>query len=155
MPKMDGWAVLTRLKADPGTSDIPVVMLTIASNQEMGYLLGASEYLTKPVDRDRLTSVLRKYRPTSDADVVLVVEDDAPTREVLRRSLERQGWAVSEAENGKIGLERVSERKPGLILLDLMMPEMDGFEFLDELRRHPTWQSIPSRGVDLEGPDAR
>ena len=143
MPKMDGWAVLTRLKGDPATSDIPVVMMTITSNQEMGYLLGASEYLTKPIDRDRLTSVLQRYKPSGPADVVLIVEDDAPTREVMRRSLQRQGWAVAEAENGKVGLERVSQRQPGLILLDLMMPEMDGFEFLDELRRHPSWQAIP------------
>ena len=143
MPKMDGWAVLTRLKADPATSDIPVVMLTITSNQEMGYMLGASEYLTKPIDRERLTSVLQRYRPTGPTDVVLIVEDDAPTRDVMRRSLQRQGWAVAEAENGKVGLERVSQQQPGLILLDLMMPEMDGFEFLDELRRHPSWQAIP------------
>ena len=143
MPKMDGWAVLTRLKADPSTSDIPVVMLTITSNQEMGYMLGASEYLTKPIDRNRLASVLERYRPSGPTDVVLIVEDDAPTREVIRRSLQRQGWTVAEAENGKIGLERVSQQQPGLILLDLMMPEMDGFEFLDELRRHPSWQAIP------------
>ncbi len=143
MPKMDGWAVLTRLKADPSTSDIPVVMLTITSNQEMGYMLGASEYLTKPIDRNRLASVLERYRPSGPTDVVLIVEDDAPTREVIRRSLQRQGWTVAEAENGKIGLDRVSQQQPGLILLDLMMPEMGGFEFLDELRRHPSWQAIP------------
>jgi len=142
MPKMDGWAVLTRLKADPVTSEIPVVMLTITSNYDMGYLLGASEYLTKPIDRDRLTSIVQKYRPTEARDV-LVVEDDAATREVLRRTLERHGWIVSEAGNGKAALDRVSERMPGLILLDLMMPEMDGFEFLAELRHHEKWQNIP------------
>jgi PAS domain S-box-containing protein len=142
MPKMDGWAVLTRLKADPVTSEIPVVMLTITSSHDMGYLLGASEYLTKPIDRDRLTSIVQKYRPTG-AREVLVVEDDPATREVLRRTLERHGWAVSEAGNGKAALERVSENTPGLILLDLMMPEMDGFEFLAELRQHDKWQHVP------------
>ena len=106
-------------------------------------MLGASEYLTKPIDRNRLASVLARYRPSGPTDVVLIVEDDAPTREVIRRSLQRQGWTVAEAENGKIGLDRVSQQQPGLILLDLMMPEMDGFEFLDELRRHPSWQAIP------------
>jgi CheY-like chemotaxis protein len=143
MPRMDGWAVLTELKKDPATADIPVVMMTLHSNQEMGYLLGASEYLTKPVDRERLAAVLRRYQPTKAADVVLIVEDDAPTRDVLHRSLEKQGWQVAEAENGRVGLSRVAEHTPGLVLLDLMMPEMDGFEFLSELRQNPSWQSIP------------
>jgi PAS domain S-box-containing protein len=143
MPKMDGWSVLTALKADPLTTDIPVVMLTLVNEAEMGFVLGASEYLTKPVDRDRLHSVMAKYRPADANSVVLVVEDDESTRTVLQRSLARQGWVVAEAENGRVGLNRVAERTPGLILLDLMMPEMDGFNFLSELRRNEAWQAIP------------
>jgi CheY-like chemotaxis protein len=143
MPRMDGWAVLTALKAEPGLSEIPVVMLTLLNEPEMGYLLGASEYLTKPIDRDRLSSVLGKYRPTDAEDVVLLVEDDPATREVLHRTLARQKWKVSEAGNGLAALESVSLHKPALILLDLMMPEMDGFEFLEELRANPAWREIP------------
>jgi len=143
MPKMDGWSVLTALKADSTLADIPVIMLTMMNDQEMGYLLGASEYLTKPIDRDRLSAVLKKYRPSAEACGVLIVEDDEPTRQVLRRTLTKQGWTVAEAENGRVGLERVARNKPSLILLDLIMPEMDGFEFLSELRRNIAWESIP------------
>jgi PAS domain S-box-containing protein len=143
MPKMDGWAVLTALKANEKLADIPVVMLTIMNDTEMGYVLGASEYLTKPIDRDRLAGVLRKYRPQEAGGGVLIVDDDEPTRQVIRRTLTRQGWQVVEAENGRVALDRLAERVPGLILLDLMMPEMDGFEFLSELRRNESWSAIP------------
>ena len=147
MPKMDGWAVLTQLKGDPQLRDIPVVMLTLVNESEMGYVLGAAEYLGKPVDRDRLANVLAKYRGRDGggdgADHVLIVEDDPATREVLRRSLAKQGWAVAEAPNGRVGLERIRERVPALVLLDLQMPEMDGFEFLEELRTDPEWTRVP------------
>ena len=143
MPKMDGWAVLTALKADPELAEVPVVMLTMMSDQEMGYMLGASEYLTKPIDRNRLLSVLDRYKPKGTDDGVLIVEDDEPTRQVLRRTMAKQGWAVTEASNGQVGLDRLRRHTPSLILLDLMMPEMDGFEFLAELRHHEQWQQIP------------
>jgi CheY-like chemotaxis protein len=144
MPRMDGWAVLTALKADPTLADIPVVMLTIVNETEMGYTLGAVEYLTKPIDRDRLVSVVGKYRPEIGKGQVLIVEDDEPTRQVLRRSLVKQGWSVTDAPNGKLALQAIGKgAPPSLILLDLMMPEMDGFEFLSELRKDPHWQSIP------------
>ena len=143
MPGMDGWAVLTALKKDPKLADIPVVMVSMVHENEMGYLLGAAEYLTKPIDRDRLTSVLKKYSPRGPASQVLIVEDDETTRQVLRRTLAKQGWAATEAENGRLALEWMASHTPELILLDLMMPEMDGFEFLAELRRRPDWMSIP------------
>ena len=143
MPKMDGWAVLTALKADPKLAEVPVIMLTMMSDQEMGYLLGASEYLTKPIDRNRLLAVMAKYKPTDAVNGVLIVEDDEATRQVLGRTMVRQGWTVTEANNGRVGLDRLRQRTPGLILLDLMMPEMDGFEFLAELRQEPAWQQIP------------
>jgi PAS domain S-box-containing protein len=142
MPKMDGWAVLSALKADSKLADVPVVMLTMMSDQEMGYMLGASEYLTKPIDRNRLLSVIRKYS-ADDAGGVLIVEDDEPTRQVLCRTMVKQGWIVLEAANGRIALDRLTIKTPSLILLDLMMPEMDGFEFLSELRKNPAWQGIP------------
>jgi CheY-like chemotaxis protein len=143
MPGMDGWAVLTALKADPELADIPVIMLTIVEEKSMAYSLGASEYLTKPIDRSRLVAVLDRYRRKDHAQTILVVEDDPATRDFLRRALEPGGWVVDEAENGQIGLARVEKSRPGLILLDLMMPEMDGFEFITELRRHDEWRSIP------------
>ena len=143
MPKLDGWAVLTALKADEKLRDVPVVMLTMMTDQEMGYLLGASEYLTKPIDRNRLLSVMAKYKPTDKDNGVLIVEDDEPTRQVLARTMAKQGWAVTEANNGVVGLDRMRRHVPSLILLDLMMPEMDGFEFLAELRQEPEWQQIP------------
>jgi PAS domain S-box-containing protein len=143
MPKMDGWAVLAALKADSALLRIPVVMLTIVTNKEMGYVLGASEYLTKPIDRDRLAEVIDKYRPKDPGRVVLVVDDDNATRQVLRRTLTKQGWSVIEAENGRVALERVAAQKPSLIMLDMMMPEMDGFEFLAALRKDPASAATP------------
>jgi signal transduction histidine kinase/DNA-binding response OmpR family regulator len=143
MPDMDGWAVLSDLKADPELADIPVVMLTIVDNKNLGYALGAADYLTKPIQRDRLLAVLEKYCPPSQPATVLVVEDDVETQEIIRRLLENVGIQVMAAENGRVALERLAEGQPGLILLDLMMPEMDGFQFVDHVRQHEVWRTIP------------
>jgi len=141
MPIMDGWDVLTVLKADPVLRDVPVIMVTIEDAQQKGFALGASEYITKPVDRERLIYTLQKYhRP---AGRILIVEDNDASRELLRRILERDGWTAVEAANGRVALMRVAEQQPDLILLDLMMPEMDGFEFLTELRKNSEWHNIP------------
>jgi CheY-like chemotaxis protein len=142
MPGMDGWTVLAALKSDAELADIPVVMLTIVDNKNLGYALGASEYITKPIDRERLVSILLRYRVRAGS-VALVVEDDDASREMLRRLLETQGWLVAEAPNGRAGLDRLSAVKPGVVLLDLMMPEMDGFQFLDEMRANPEWNGVP------------
>ena len=143
MPGMDGWAVLAALKSDPVLAEIPVIMLTIVDDQNMGYSLGATEYLTKPIDRDRLAAVLKQHVGEERSRSVMIVEDDPDTREVTRRILEQGGWSVVEAENGRVGLECLASVQPGLILLDLMMPEMDGFEFVAELRKNAEWKSIP------------
>jgi signal transduction histidine kinase/DNA-binding response OmpR family regulator len=143
MPTMDGWAVLTALKSDPKTASIPVVMLTVLEQPEMGFALGATDYLTKPVDRDELSHVLKRYWRDGEEHPVLIVEDDDGTRDLLRKTLERGGWNVAEAQNGRIALDRIRDAQPDLILLDLMMPEMDGFEFLTELRKEPDWRTIP------------
>jgi len=143
MPGMDGWAVLAALKADPDLAGIPVVMVTIMDDKEMGFALGAVEYLTKPVDRGQLTAVVRRLRADDGTAPVLVVDDDPSVRELMRRALEKEGFGVDEAEHGRAALERVRHRVPALILLDLMMPEMDGFEFVAELRRHAEWRRIP------------
>ncbi|MBI3932741.1 MAG: response regulator [Acidobacteria bacterium] len=141
MPGMDGWAVLRALKNDPEISDIPVIMVTMVDDKDMGSALGAADFLPKPIDRERLVSLLRKYQ--CHPGPVLIVEDDPSTREMMRRTLEQDGWTVHEAENGRVGLERVAAQVPGLILLDLMMPEMDGFEFAAELRKNDAWRKIP------------
>jgi len=140
MPGMDGWSVLSALKSDPELADTPVILLSIMDNKSMGYALGASEYLTKPVERDRLLAVLKKYRKHP---FILIVEDDGETRSMLRRLLEKEGWAVTEASDGQAALDTLSNRHPGLILLDLMMPGMDGFEFVDRLRKNEDWRRIP------------
>ncbi len=143
MPGMDGWATLAALKADPDLADIPVTMLTIVEDRGLGFALGASDYLTKPIDRERLVRALRRYCRNRDACTVLVVEDDPATREVVGRALEAAGWTVDLAEHGRAGLERLAERVPGVILLDLMMPELDGFGFIAELRARPVWRDVP------------
>ncbi len=143
MPGMDGWAVLTKLKEDPVIAEIPVIMLTIVDDKHFGHALGATEYLTKPVDRDRLSAVMRKLTRPGSPGKVLVVDDDPQVREMLTRTLESQDWVVSTAEDGCAGLDALAASKPDLILLDLMMPRMDGFEFVSELRKHQDWRSIP------------
>jgi signal transduction histidine kinase/DNA-binding response OmpR family regulator len=143
MPGMDGWAVLTMLKAEPATANIPVIMLTVVDDRNLGFALGATDYLIKPIDWDRLITVLQKLRGHAVDHRILIIEDERDTRELLRRAVEKHGWEVVEAENGRIGLERVAEKPPGVILLDLMMPEMDGFAFMEELRRRPGEAQIP------------
>ncbi|HKC07033.1 MAG TPA: GAF domain-containing protein, partial [Methylomirabilota bacterium] len=140
MPGMDGWAVLSALKADPDVADIPVIMLTIVDDRNLGYALGASDYLTKPIDRERLVAVLKQHRRDLP---VLVVDDDVEVRQLFRRMLEPEGYTVAEAGNGREALDRLHDVLPSVILLDLMMPEMDGFEFVAEFRRHEAWRAIP------------
>ncbi|MBW4436382.1 MAG: ammonium transporter [Pleurocapsa minor GSE-CHR-MK-17-07R] len=159
MPGMDGWAVLATLKSDPLTSDIPVIVLTMAETKDKGFTLGASAFLIKPLDRRALVSSINQYRRADgdQAGRVLVIEDNDDTREMIRRTLANDGWSVYEAENGRVGLERLAYAQPDLILLDLMMPEMDGFEFLVELRGSDSpWREIPVIVVtakDLESSD--
>jgi signal transduction histidine kinase/DNA-binding response OmpR family regulator/ligand-binding sensor domain-containing protein/protocatechuate 3,4-dioxygenase beta subunit len=143
MPGMDGWAVLAALKADPATADIPVIMLTIVDDKQIGFALGAADYFTKPIDWNRLSAALQKYRRTTGQQTVLIVEDEEQTREMLRRALTKEAWRVLEAENGRVALEKLNGQVPALILLDLMMPEMDGFEFMQELRKRPDCRQVP------------
>jgi CheY-like chemotaxis protein/nitrogen-specific signal transduction histidine kinase len=145
MPGVDGWATLAALKADPDLADIPVIMLTIVDDKNKGYALGAADYMTKPFDRDQLAATLAKYRraATNRNAPALVVEDDEAARALLVRALAQEGWRVREAGNGRAALAEVSAERPQLILLDLMMPEMDGFEFVRELHKLPGAQSIP------------
>ena len=140
MPGLDGWAVLSALKGDPVLAEIPVIMLTMVDDRGLDYALGAAEYLTKPLDRERLLAAVRKHRRDLP---VLVVDDDPVVRELLRRQLEAEGYRVSEAADGRAALARLREGVPSVILLDLMMPEMDGFELMEAMRREVGWASIP------------
>ena len=141
LPSLAGWNLLAALKADSELSDTPVIVLLVV-DEAAGVPLGATDYLTKPVQRDRLVGLLRKHCQDGTAPV-LVVEDDNDTREMLQRMLEREGFTVTEAADGRAGLDRVAEQRPSLILLDLLMPQMNGFEFLAELQTRPDWRSIP------------
>lgn len=144
MPEMDGWSVLSSLKSDPDIASIPVVMTTIVENRKLGFALGAADYLIKPLDRQQLNIVLAKYGDSkkSDPHIALVVEDDPKSLEITSRTLERDGWHVMQAMNGREALDRLNETIPSVIILDLMMPVMDGFEFVEAVRSNPIWQSL-------------
>jgi CheY-like chemotaxis protein len=143
MPQTDGWTTLADLKSNKSTSKIPVVMVTIIDNQRLGFSLGASDYLTKPVDRRKLVSKVRDLVGANTDGCILVVEDDTDTRALLNRTLSDKGFSVTEAENGQVALDRLQSLTPALILLDLMMPEVDGFEFAERFRQNPAWADIP------------
>jgi CheY-like chemotaxis protein len=143
MPQMDGWAVLSAMKEDAALAEIPVIMVTIVDNQSIGFSLGAADYLIKPIDRDRLVRAVEKCCPRGAPRHVLIVEDDAPTSELMGRALRQIDCRVTQAENGRVGLERLNEALPDAILLDLMMPEMNGFEFIARVRAESRWQHVP------------
>ena len=143
MPEMDGWSVLRALKADPALHDIPVIMVSMVEDRTRGYALGAVDYLTKPVDLKVLRTTISRYKDSQTVSRALLVEDDADTRAMMARTLSKEGWDVSEAGNGQEALDLLAELHPQLILLDLMMPVVDGFEFLTELRARPACQHIP------------
>lgn len=149
MEGMSGWNVLSELKADPTLVDIPTIVATILDDRNIGFTLGASDYLVKPVDNQQLSRLLAKYQGKLDGQAspqrrrILVVEDDDMSREMMRRTLEKFGCNVVEANNGRAALDAVAAEVPHLVLLDLMMPEMDGFGFLAEFRDNPQWRSVP------------
>jgi signal transduction histidine kinase/CheY-like chemotaxis protein len=143
MPDLDGWSVLKALKDDPELSEIPVVLITIMGDRDMGFALGAADFINKPLDRDALVQAVSRHRKADGSAQVLVVDDDAKSRDMLRRTLEKEGWSVAEAVNGREALGQLEQARPGLVLLDLMMPEMDGFEVLERMRSEDSWRDIP------------
>jgi CheY-like chemotaxis protein len=143
MPGMDGWMVLSLLKKDPELANIPIIMISIVEDKVLGQALGATEYLTKPLKRKELNTILEKYLDRDDIHEVLLVEDDPMFREIMEDTLKDAGLQVYSAENGREALDQLQHKKPHLILSDLIMPEMDGFEFITHLRQNSAWQSIP------------
>jgi adenylate cyclase len=142
MPDLDGWTVLAAIKGDPVLANIPVVLMSIIDEKSRGYTLGAAEYLVKPVHRTKLVETLTRICGAV-AGRVLLVDDDEVVRRGVRQALEPIGWNVTEAEDGQVAVNSLIAARPDVIILDLMMPKMDGFEFLDELRSRSDWQHIP------------
>ena len=143
MPDLDGWSVLRAIKDDPELRDTPVVLVSIMGDRDLGFALGAADFITKPFERERLVQAVNRHRRGDGAAKVLVVDDDAKSRDVLRRTLTKEGWTVAEAANGREALDHLERGRPALVLLDLMMPEMDGFEVLERMRREEAWRDIP------------
>jgi adenylate cyclase len=156
MPDLDGWSVLAALRQDPELADIPVIMITIVDEHRRGIALGAAGYLTKPIDRERLHRLVNRFRAQVPPTRVLLVEDDSVQRERMLGWLEGPQWTVREAENGREALKRIQESKPDVILLDLMMPEMDGFAVVAALQKEAGWRDIPViviTSLDLDAKD--
>jgi len=142
MPHMDGWAVLSALKADPELADIPVVMETIVHEKGLAFSLGAEDYLTKPIQWPRLKKILDRFRSETPAPV-LIVDDDSSTRGLVSDLLEQEGWAAVEARDIDAILERFKNTRPYVVIVDLNMTALNGFALIRELRRLPGWQEVP------------
>jgi len=141
LPGMDGWEAIGRLKGDPATREIPLLVLSIVDNQELGYRLGADDYLVKPLDKQALFEALRRFEGRGRQ--VLVADDDPAVVELVRQLLEEEGWQVNAAADGQQALDQIAGQHPDLLLLDLMMPVMDGFEVLRRLRGQPRTAALP------------
>jgi len=142
MPKIDGWSVLREIKRDDTISDIPVVMVTMMENKALGYELGATDYLQKPIEPNVLLGTIKKIL-SKGVKTVLAVDDEPDVLELIKQVLEDENINVITALNGAEAIEVLESTKPDLILLDLMMPVMDGFEFSQRVRKNPEWASIP------------
>jgi CheY-like chemotaxis protein len=135
--------VLRALKDDLDLRETPVVLVTIMGDRDLGFALGAADFITKPFDREVLVQTVNRHRRGDGTLEVLVVDDDPKSRDMLRRILEKEGWKVAEATNGSEALGLLERSRPALILLDLIMPEMDGFDVLERLRANDAWRDIP------------
>jgi signal transduction histidine kinase/CheY-like chemotaxis protein len=143
MPVKDGWSILSALKADALTAAIPVIMLTLLDNENLAFSLGAADYLTKPLQRERLLASVQRLLASRREGRILIADDDEVNRKIMRRLLEQQHWQVVEATNGREALHAVAQQKPDLILLDLMMPEVDGYAVVEALCQEEAWRTIP------------
>lgn len=142
MDGIDGWGVLEVIKAEPELAETPVIMCTIVDEKQRGYALGATDYLMKPIDRSKFIATLNRYS-NGNSKHLLLVEDHDDNREMMARTARKRGWKVTEAVNGKEALELLLIDKPDLVLLDLMMPELDGFGVIEAMQNNREWQHIP------------
>ena len=143
MPKIDGWNVLSKIKEDVELVSIPVIISSFVTDKKLGFTLGASDYLVKPICGEKIKLILNKYISSESDGYVLIVDDESNNRDILHSQLKKIGLTTKEACNGISALEVVKQSIPKLILLDLMMPEMDGFQFIEELRKNFQWKDIP------------
>ena len=143
MPDMDGWTVYRKLKRTPLLAQIPVIIVTIGDYEKMAKDFGVVDFLAKPIKWKTLNVILSKYKIIGKSKHILVIDDDSATRIILRKMLVKDGWRVDEAENGKVALDRIKKEKPELILLDLLMPVMDGFKFLKVIKGKDSLIDIP------------
>jgi signal transduction histidine kinase/DNA-binding response OmpR family regulator len=148
LPKLDGWSVLNALKRDPATRNVPVIIISIVDNRDFAMVLGAIDYLVKPIDHERLQSVLRGLRSLGvdgrgSGELILVVDDDPALRDVLGTSLSEDGWRVATANDGQAALDAIAQERPAAMVLDLMMPNVDGFEVLRIVRQEPALRDLP------------
>lgn len=143
MPRKDGWAVLQEIKNDPTLKSIPVVMYTMLDEKNFGLAIGASEYLIKPVNKEKILQVLEKYKQRAPSEYILIVDDNPDLRTMASRAIQKAGWEVRTADNGKSALALLEIILPSIIFLDIMMPVMDGFEFLSIFQNREEWKHIP------------
>lgn len=147
IPKVDGWDLLTHLKADRRTAHIPVVIVSIVDERGKGFALGAAGYLTKPVDRDGLIDAIRRIKQSGASahldHAILTIDDDRMLLELMDAVLRPEGYTIIKAKGGRDGLNLARQCVPGLIVLDLLMPDLDGFQVVDELKRDPATAGIP------------
>ena len=142
MPGMDGWSVLQAIRADPELADTRVVIVSMLDEKPLGMALGADDYLTKPLRREQLLASIQRLVPVRDG-YILIVEDDEALRELLQRTLIEEGWSVRIAETGRAALDMIEQSRPGLILLDLRIPEIDGFDVIASIRSRPEFVRVP------------
>ena len=145
MPEQDGWQILQDLKSTPETADIPVVIISVVEDQRRGVGLGAADYFVKPVDPERLLARIKRLAPLRHQDGlrVLVIDDDPQAIEVMEGVLRPAGVAVRGARSGSEGIQLAVDEKPDVIILDLQMPGVNGFEVLRQLKAHPEARQIP------------
>jgi signal transduction histidine kinase/CheY-like chemotaxis protein len=143
MPGQDGWSVLKTLKQNSELCEIPVILITMVENRGLGYSLGAVEYMSKPIDKDRLHNVISRCVRHQSHGPLLIVEDDEDMRNSMQDILRVDGWDVDAVASAESAFSSVGNNPPALILLDMLMPTMNGFEFLEQLRHNPRWRNIP------------
>ncbi|GEM_PF-960112 len=144
MPIMDGWSTLAALKADPALESIPVIIASLVDEKELGFALGAIDYVQKPVNISVLIDKIKQLIPLDiETPMVLIVDDDPSARDLMSKVVEKAGWNYIVAVNGREGLDILKKITPSIILLDLLMPEMDGFAVINELQKNEQWRKIP------------